>query len=121
MMILLEFDIQYVEHKAIKGQDIVGQFTNFLLQDSPMQINFLDSSIMHVIERMWEIFCDGSHTQNGVEAGILFVTPHGYTIPKSYKLLFPCTNNIVEYEALTNWIKLAIKWRITKLHIFGES
>ena len=51
----------------------------------------------------------------------LFVSPHGYTIPKSYKLLFPCTNNIAEYEALTNGLKMAIEWRITKLHIYGDS
>ena len=67
------------------------------------------------------MFFDSSHTQNGAGAGILFVSPHGYTIPKSYKLLFPCTNNIAEYEALTNGIKMALEWRITKLHIYGDS
>lgn len=67
------------------------------------------------------MFFDGFHTQNGVGAGILFVTPHGYNIPKSFKLLFPCINNIVEYKALTNGIKLAIEWRITNLLIFRDS
>ena len=64
---------------------------------------------------------DGSNMQNGSGAGILFVSPHGYTIPKSYKLLFPCTNNIAEYEALTNGLKLAIEWNIIELHVFGDS
>ena len=59
--------------------------------------------------------------QNGSGASVLNVSPHGYTIPKSYKLLFPCTNNIVEYEALTNGLKMAIEWRIIELHICGDS
>ena len=59
--------------------------------------------------------------QNGSGVGALFVSPHGYMIPKSYKLLFPCTNNIVEYEALTNELKMAIEWRIIVLHIYGDS
>ncbi len=67
------------------------------------------------------MFFDGSHTKNGASARILFVTPHGYTIPKSYKFLFPCTNNMAEYEALLNGVKLALEWSLTKLHIFGDS
>ena len=86
-----------------------------------MQIDFSDSSVLYITDRTWKMFFDGSQTQNGVGASILFVTPHGYTIPKSYKLLFPCTNNVAEYEALLNGIKLALEWRITELHIFGDS
>ncbi len=122
MIILSEFDVEYVERKAIKGQAIVDQLAEFPLKnDVSMQIEFLDCSIMHMTERTWKMFFDGSHKQNGASAGILFITPHGYTIPKSYKLLFPCTNNIVEYEALANGIKIAIEWRIIEMHIFGDS
>ena len=59
--------------------------------------------------------------QNGLGASVLFISPHGYMIPKSYKLLFPCTNNIAKYEALTNGRKMAIEWRIIELHIYGDS
>ena len=43
------------------------------------------------------MFFDGSHTHNVFGFGILFVTLHGYTIPKSFKLLFPCTNTYLLY------------------------
>lgn len=76
---------------------------------------------MYITERTWKMFFDGSHTQNGAGAGILFISPHGYMIPKSYKILFPCTNNIIEYEALTNGIKMALEWRIIELHIYRDS
>ena len=122
MMILLEFDIQYVKRKAIKGQVIADQLADFPLEDtSPMQIEFLDASIMYITERTWKMFFDGSIIQNGVGSGVWFISPHGYTIPKSYKILFPCTNNIVEYEALTNGIKISLKYRIIELYIYGDS
>lgn len=38
-----------------------------------------------------------------------------------YKILFPCINNIAEYEALVNGIKLGIEWKVIKLYIYGDS
>ena len=34
MMILLEFDIQYIKRKAIKGQAIADQLDKFLMTDN---------------------------------------------------------------------------------------
>ena len=51
MMILLEFDIQYVECKAIKGWAIADQLADFPLEDTTsMQIEFPDASIMYITE-----------------------------------------------------------------------
>ena len=36
-------------------------------------------------------------------------------------MLLPCTNNIVEYEALVNGMKMAIEWHVYDLKIFGDS
>ena len=92
-----------------------------MTDDAPLHLDFPNASIMYLTKCTQKMFFNGSHTQNGDGIGILFITPHRYTIPKSYKLLFPCTNNIVEYEALLNGVKLALEWRITELHIFGDS
>ena len=63
MMILSKFDIQYVEHKAIKGRAIADQLVDFPLEDAtPIQIEFLDTSIMYITKRTWKMFFDGSHT-----------------------------------------------------------
>ena len=69
----------------------------------------------------WKLYFDGSYTQNGSEASILFVTLKICTIPKSYKLLFPCTNNMAKYEALMLGLKWAIQWKILELNVFGDS
>ena len=63
MMILSQFDIQYVKRKAIKGQAIADQLANFPLEDTtPMQIEFPNASIMYITKRTWKMFFDGSHT-----------------------------------------------------------
>ena len=67
------------------------------------------------------MFFDGSFTQQGSGARIMFITPQRYSLPKVYKLLFPCTNNIAKYEALINGMKMAIEWHVDELKIFGDS
>ena len=47
--------------------------------------------------------------------------PQGDYIPKAFKLQFPTTNNIVEYEALIIGLKITIEWNVTKLQVFGDS
>lgn len=52
MMILSEFDIEYIERKAIKGQAIADQLANFPIQDNmPIQVNFPDEHLMYMTER----------------------------------------------------------------------
>ena len=116
MMILSKFEIEYIEHKEIKGQAIADQLVDIPLQDdAPIQDDFPKENLMYMTKRTWKMFFDESFIQNCSRAGVLFVSPHGYTIPKSYKLIFMCTNNIAEYEALTNGLKMAIEWRIEEL------
>ncbi len=57
----------------------------------------------------------------GLGAGILFVTPQGDLIPKSYKISFPGTNNIAEYEGLVTRLCQAIRWNIKNLLVYGDS
>ena len=64
VMVLSEFDIQYVEHKAIKGQVIADQLANAPMQSSlPLNINLLDESILTLTHKTWVMFFDGSFTQ----------------------------------------------------------
>ncbi|GLJ28700.1 hypothetical protein SUGI_0565680 [Cryptomeria japonica] len=121
-MILSEFDIEYVDRKAIKGKVIADQLGEAPLQDDhPLQVEFLDVDILTVTTKAWQLYFDGSYTHHRSRAGILFITPQGHTILKAYKLSFPCTNNTVEYEALVIGIKLAVEWNIKQLQVFGDS
>ena len=122
-MIFSEFDIVYKDRKAIKGQVIVDQIVEAPLQgDHPIIEHFLDDTIMIVTPcTQWNLFFDGSFTQKGSGEKILFVTLQGGLIPKSYKISFPCKNNIVEYKGLVNGICQDIRWNIKSLLVLGDS
>ena len=122
-MILSEFDIVYKGCKAIKGQVIVDQLAEAPLQgDHPIVTYFLDDTIMTIASSTpWKLFFDGSFTQKGSGARVLFVTPQGDLIPKSYKISFPCTNNIAEYEGLVIGLHQAIRWNIRSLLVVRDS
>lgn len=67
------------------------------------------------------MYFNGSHTQHGSGAGVLFITPQGDCILRSYRLSFPCTNNIAEYEALVLGLHIAVQWKIISLKVYGDS
>lgn len=123
VMILSEFDIEYVDRKAIKGQVITDQLANApLIGDHPLISNFPDEEIfMITTTQTWKLYFDGSYTRHGLGAGILFITPQGDNIPKSYRLTFPCTNNIAKYEALITGLRLAVQWKLQELQVYGDS
>ena len=64
VMILRKFDIQYVEHKAIKGQVIADQLVDAPMQSSlPLNIDFPNESILTLTHKTWVMFFDDSFTQ----------------------------------------------------------
>lgn len=101
VMILSEYEIQYVEKKAIKGQVIANQLVDVPIQGNlPLIENFPDESIFHAEPKSpWKLYFDKPHTSHVSGAGILFITPQGDSIPKSFGITFPFMNNIIEYEA----------------------
>ena len=93
-----------------------------LQAEHPLHIEFPDADVFTTkSKQLWSLYFDGSFTQHGLGAGILLVTPQGHTIPRSYSLMFPCTNNIAEYEALITGLKTTLEWRITELQVYGDS
>lgn len=63
-MILSEFDIEYVDRKAIKGQAIVDQLEDALMiDDVPLSSEFPDESILTMSHsKPWQLYFDGSYT-----------------------------------------------------------
>eukprot|EP01018_Ginkgo_biloba_P004487 Gb_07880 [translate_table: standard] len=123
VMLLSEFDIEYVNQKAIKGQVLVDHLAEAPLSENhPLSIGFSYESILSLEESSeWTLYFYGSFTTHGSGAGIVFATPQGDLIPKAFRIGFPCTNNIVEYEALISSLKLAIQWNIQHLLVLGDS
>lgn len=123
VMLLSEFDIEYVDQKEIKGKVVAVQLVEApLIRDHPLMSNFPDEEIFTVIpEKQWKLYFGGSYTRHGSGAGIIFIIPQGDSIPKSYQLTFLCMNNIEEYEALITGLRMVVQWNLTKLQVYGDS
>ena len=56
------------------------------------------------------MFFDGSLMKTGAGAGLLFISPLGKHLRYVLRLHFPASNNMAEYEALVNGLRIASSW-----------
>ena len=95
---LSEFDIRYQPAKAVKGQALAD-----LIADR------ISTDIVALFIRAWAMFFDGSACDDGCGVGILLVSPRGATYSFSIRMTSPCTNNLVEYEAVRKGMELLLE------------
>ena len=105
LVLLTEFDIQYVTQKLVKGSIVADHMASFLVSDDrSINDDFPDEQFVSITSITgWRLYFDGAANQSGIGIGILLISPQGDHIPKSIRLVFydhhQLTNNIVEYEA----------------------
>ena len=69
----------------------------------------------------WTLHFDGSSTTSEGGDGIVLSKSTGETVGMSFKLDFPCTNNMVEYEAYLMGLAVAHEMGIKRLRVIGDS
>lgn len=124
-MLLIEFDIEYIPRKAIKGQALTDFLARHLVpDDTPLDTELPDEEIM-TVERApkedWELYFDRSFrtkkATNGpitrARVGVVFFTPQRGIIHFSCALIEERTNNQSEYEAQIIGLEIAIERGIT--------
>jgi ribonuclease HI len=67
------------------------------------------------------MFFDGSLMKTGAGAGLLFILPLGKHLRYVLRLHFPASNNVAEYEALVNGLRIAIELGVRRLDARGDS
>ena len=72
-------------------------------------------------QEYWTMYFDGSMMKKGSSIGLIFVSPLGVCIRYMVHLYFPSSNNVAEYEALINGLRIAIELGIQRLDIWGDS
>jgi hypothetical protein len=110
MFALSEFDIRYQLMKAVKGQalaDLIAERIN------------TNITILSVCA--WAMYFDGSACEDGCSIGVLLVLPQGVTYSFSVRLPAPCTNNLVEYEAVHRGMELLLEAGVEVVEVFGDS
>ena len=109
---LMDQGITYAPRTVIKSQvlaDFIAEWTE--VQMPPTIAN----------QEYWTMYFDGSLMKNGAGAGIVFISPLGVRMRYMVRLHFPSSNNITEYEALINGLRIAIELGIRRLDVRGDS
>jgi hypothetical protein len=105
-------DIEFRPRTAIKTQavvDFVSEWTEQQVPDNPETAE------------VCRMYFDGSLKLQGAGARILFIAPGGEQLKYALQLLFPASNNAVEYEALVHGLNIAISLGIKRLMLYGDS
>jgi ribonuclease HI/transposase InsO family protein len=67
------------------------------------------------------MYFNGSLMKIGAGAGLLFISPLGKRLRYVLRLHFPASNNVAEYEALVNGLRIAIELGVRCLYAHGDS
>ena len=98
----------YAPRTAIKSQvlaDFIAEWTE--IQTPPAVID----------QECWTMYFDGSLMKKGASAGLVFESPLGVRMRYMVRLYFPSSNNVAEYEALINGLRITIELGIRCLNI----
>ena len=69
----------------------------------------------------WTIHFDGSRQLEDSRAGVVLTSPRGDKFCYVLRLMFPCTNNAAEYEALLHGLRMAKEMNLSRVKCFGDS
>ena len=90
--------LKYVQHTAIKSQavvDFINDWTELQMPEEKPDNTY------------WTIHFDGSRQLEGSGAGVVLASLRGDKFCYVLRLMFPCTNNVAEYEALLHGLRMA--------------
>jgi ribonuclease HI len=104
--------ISFAPRKAIKSQvlaDFMAEWVDTQLPAAP------------ILPELWTMFFDWLLMKTGAGAGLLFISPLGKHLRYVLRLHFPASNNVAEYEALVNGLRIAIELGVRRLDALGDS
>ena len=127
LVLLTEFDIQYVTQKSIKGSVLADHLALLPVTDNRViDDDFSNEEIVGVASLFgWRMYFDGADNHSGYEIGVLLISPHSDHIPRSIRLAFSdhylAMNDLVEYKACILRLETALELGIRRMEIFGDS
>jgi hypothetical protein len=104
--------LSFAPRKAVKSQvlaDFLAEWTDTQLPTTPIQ------------PELWTMYFDGSLMKTGAGAGLLFISPLRKHLRYVFRLHFPASNNMVEYEALVNGLHITVELGVRRLDARGDS
>jgi ribonuclease HI len=104
--------ISFAPRKAIKSQvlaDFLAEWADTQLSTTPIQAE------------LWTMYFNGSLVKTGAGVGLLFISPLRKHVRYVLRLHFPASNNVAEFEALVNGLRIAIELGVRCLDARGDS
>src|ERR1043165_2816962 len=100
LLLLSEFDVEYITRKVIKGRAIAELLANQPLESNYVEnLEFPDEQLAMIDQSpKWEMYLDGAVNHKGAGLGVIIKSLEGRIIPLSKRLTFSLTNNGAEYE-----------------------
>ena len=72
-------------------------------------------------QEYWTMYFDGSLMKKGAGVGLVFVSPLGVCMKYMVHIHFPASNNVVEYEALIDGLRIVAELGIRRVDVRGDS
>jgi ribonuclease HI len=104
--------ISFAPRKAIKSQVLANFVAEWVDTQLPTAL---------IQPELWTMYFDGSLMKTGAGAGLLFISHLGKHLRYVLRLHFPASNNVAEYEALVNGLRIAIELGVRRLDARGDS
>ena len=104
--------ISYASQTAIKSQVLADFVAEWIEVQIPLVV---------IGQEYWMMYFDGSLMNKGTDVGLVFVSPLEVCIRYMVHRHFPSSNNVAEYEALINGLRIAVELGIRRLDVRGDS
>ncbi|XP_075092212.1 uncharacterized protein LOC142172481 [Nicotiana tabacum] len=96
-ILISEFDIMYITHKSIKGQDLADYLAENSMDGDykPLSTYFLDEKVLFAGENIeesypgWRMFFDGATSFKGIRNGAVLILESVQHYPSSVNIRFP--------------------------------
>ena len=99
LVLLAEFDVQYLTKKMIKGRAFVEFLAlNPIPNSEEVQLDFPNDLNTTIEVQGWRMYFDGVVNQFGAGIEVILLTLKGEVVSIAKKLAFRVTNNEVEYK-----------------------
>jgi ribonuclease HI len=104
--------LSFAPRKAIKSQvlaDFLAEWVDTQLPTAPIQTE------------LWTMYFDGSLMKTGAGAGLLFISSLEKHVCYVIRLHFLTSNNVAEYKALVNGLRVTVELGVRRLNARGDS
>lgn len=109
---LTEYSLTYCPLKVVKGQIVADFIVNH---------SVVEAMEVYVETKHWKLYFNDSRHKDGAGIGIFILLPENIPTKFRYKIKESCSNNKVEYVALTTSLQILLDLGAKDIEIKGDS